>query len=283
MSKPQHIIVVTGAAGGIGREIVRELLRSRTAEHGDATILELDREWRPDLPSDPTLGTAPAPEADLIFESARASGTLTRGTLDVSNEPAVHKTFAQIAESGLLRAVVHAAGILGTGPAVETTAEHTRRIFEVNALGAIWVAQHAAKVMTSQNPNDFGVNARSITTIASNAGNGPRAGFSVYGAAKAAASSYTRSLGLELGPHGIRCNVVSPGTTQTQMVADMWDGADRSSESVKGDPHAYRTGIPLGRIAQPSDIAQTVDFLVSERARHITLADLTVDGGATQR
>jgi 2,3-dihydro-2,3-dihydroxybenzoate dehydrogenase len=268
---PRQSIVVTGAGGGIGQAIVRTLLRRRGEGHASALVIALDREWSTVESDDPTIATA------------LEAGALIRRELDVADEGAVCEAFTEIGDHGLLRAVVHAAGILCTGPATDTPVDATRNVFNVNALGTIWVGQHAARIMTSQNASHLGVNVRSITTIASNAGNGPRAGFSVYGASKAAASSFTRSLGLELGPHGIRCNVVSPGTTLTPMVTDMWRGEDRSSIMIAGEAQAYRTGIPLGRVADPQDVADVVDFLVSERARHITLADLTVDGGATQR
>ena len=102
-----------------------------------------------------------------------------------------------------------------------------------------------------------------------------------YGASKAAATAYLRSLGLELAPHGIRCNVVSPGSTDTPMLRGMWSGDDESPAVIAGDAASFRLGIPLGRIARPEDIAQTVLFLCSDAARHVTLHDLRVDGGAT--
>ena len=96
------------------------------------------------------------------------------------------------------------------------------------------------------------------------------------------------SLGLELAPYGIRCNVVAPGSTDTDMQRAMWAGraggaAAGAAAVVAGDPAAFRVGIPLGRLAEPGDVADAVTFLVSDRARHITLHDLYVDGGASLR
>jgi 2,3-dihydro-2,3-dihydroxybenzoate dehydrogenase len=88
---------------------------------------------------------------------------------------------------------------------------------------------------------------------------------------------------------GVRCNTVSPGSTLTGMQRAMWaaSGADDEAAAarrvIEGDLAAHRTGIPLGRIADPEDIADAVLFLVSDRARHITMHDLYVDGGATLR
>jgi 2,3-dihydro-2,3-dihydroxybenzoate dehydrogenase len=122
-----------------------------------------------------------------------------------------------------------------------------------------------------------------IVTVTSNAAGVPRAGMAAYAASKAAAAHFTRCLGLELAAHGIRCNVVAPGSTDTPMQRSLWNEETRDAPVIAGDPATYRTGIPLGRIATPEDIADAVLFLASERARHITLHDLYVDGGATLR
>ena len=75
-------------------------------------------------------------------------------------------------------------------------------------------------------------------------------------ASKAAASLFTRSLGRELGPSGVRCNVVAPGTTRTPMIADIGTEED----FIAGFPESFKTGIPLRRIAEPQDIAEAVAF-----------------------
>jgi 2,3-dihydro-2,3-dihydroxybenzoate dehydrogenase len=100
-----------------------------------------------------------------------------------------------------------------------------------------------------------------------------------YAASKAAATLFTKCLGLELAEHGIRCNVVSPGSTDTAMQR----GLQTLDAAVAGDLGRYRVGIPLGRVADPADVADSVLFLASDRARHITMHDLYVDGGATLR
>jgi 2,3-dihydro-2,3-dihydroxybenzoate dehydrogenase len=122
-----------------------------------------------------------------------------------------------------------------------------------------------------------------IVTVASNAAGIPRMDMATYAAAKAAAAHFTRCLGLELAGAGIRCNVVSPGSTDTEMQRSLWTGGANMASTVAGSPEHYKTGIPLGRIADPADVADAVAFLVSDRARHITLHDLYVDGGATLR
>jgi hypothetical protein len=83
-----------------------------------------------------------------------------------------------------------------------------------------------------------------------------------------------------LQSHGIRCNVVAPGSTDTPMLTSMWADAAGRTATLEGAPEEFRVGIPLGKLAQPAHVAHAVDILLSDRASHITLHDQTVDGGA---
>ncbi|MFB9777717.1 SDR family oxidoreductase [Brevibacterium otitidis] len=268
-TSPTSAIVVTGAAGGIGRALT-ELLTTAPDFHPDTAVLAVDSAW-----------TA----ADLAVPSKAE-----RHRLDVTVAEAVAEFFTQLAAAHRLRALANVAGVLVTGEAVDLSRADIDRLVSVNLTGVIEMSTAAARTMLAQQPAPDGDATgtstgadtdRSILTIASNAGSVPRAGFAAYGATKAAAAHFTRSLGLELGHAGIRCNVVNPGTTRTDMVARMWDGHDRSAEAIAGDPSRFRTGIPLGRIAEPDDIARVAAFLLSDAACHVTAAELTVDGGAT--
>src|SRR5690606_32681922 len=117
--------------------------------------------------------------------------------------------------------------------------------------------------------------------VASNAARTPRLDMAAYAASKAAAVMFTKCLGLEVAQHGIRCNVVSPGSTDTPMQRALWSDQRGPEQVVAGDLARYRLGIPLGRIATPHDIASAVVFLLSSEARQITMQELCVDGGAT--
>lgn len=102
-----------------------------------------------------------------------------------------------------------------------------------------------------------------------------------YAASKAAAVMFTKCLGLELAAHHIRCNIVSPGSTETDMQRALWQDENGARDVIRGSLDTYKTGIPLQKLAKPSDIANAVLFLASEQANHITMHDLCVDGGAT--
>ncbi|GAA1085297.1 2,3-dihydro-2,3-dihydroxybenzoate dehydrogenase [Nocardiopsis metallicus] len=248
------VAVVTGAASGVGRAVVTDL-----AEHG-ALIAAVD--------IDP----------DGLAETVRAlegNGHQARAfTADVTDTNAVETLFGEVeALLGPVTVVVSAAGTLATGPVVDCADRDWHRMIAVNATGVFAVCRAAARRM---GPRGHGT----LVTVASNAAGVPRSGMAAYAASKAAAVALTKSLGLELAPLGVRCNVVSPGSTDTPMLRTM--AADPQA-LVAGDPEHFKVGIPLGRIGQPEDVAAAVRFLVSDAARHITMHELYVDGGATLR
>lgn len=120
-----------------------------------------------------------------------------------------------------------------------------------------------------------------VVAVSSNATHVPRMQMAAYSASKAALSSLIRTAGLELAEHGVRCNLVSPGSTDTAMQRAMWHSDDARERTIAGFPEQYKLGIPLLKIATPEEVARTVLFLASDLASHITLQDIVVDGGAT--
>ena len=101
-----------------------------------------------------------------------------------------------------------------------------------------------------------------------------------YSASKAAIIQAARCMALELAPHGITVNTISPGSTATEMLVDVQARGDVES-IVRGNAAEWRLGIPLGRLAEPADQAALAVFLAGEGGRHITGQDLAVDGGQT--
>ncbi|TQK44228.1 2,3-dihydro-2,3-dihydroxybenzoate dehydrogenase [Streptomyces sp. SLBN-118] len=247
------VAVVTGAAGGIGAEIARSLVAAETP------VALLDRDvlalWEL--------------AAELDSTGVRVLAVAT----DVTDSGDVDSAVAKVeVELGPIEYLVNAAGVLRSGQAAQLTDEEWDTTFAVNAGGVFHMSRAVARVMV---PRGSGA----IVTVASNAAATPRMSMSAYAASKAASAMFTKCLGLELAAHGIRCNVVAPGSTRTPMLTALQgDAAERAS--IEGVPDAYRVGIPLRRIAEPSHIADAVLFLLSERASHITMHDLTVDGGA---
>jgi 2,3-dihydro-2,3-dihydroxybenzoate dehydrogenase len=247
--------IVTGAAGGIGGAVVAALVRAGV--HVAAVDREADRLHK---------------RAD---EVTGGPGTVTPYPADVTDSGAVRDLVDSVERTlGPVDFLVNAAGVLHVGPVVGYGDEEWARTFAVNATGVLLMSRAVAERMV---PRRSGA----IVTVASNAARTPRAEMAAYAASKAAAAHFTKSLGVELAPYSIRCNVVGPGSTDTPMLTSMWrDESDREA-TLRGRPETYRLGIPLGRIARPENIADAVLFLLSDAAAHITLHDLTVDGGAT--
>lgn len=279
MSTPR-VALVTGATGGIGAAVVSALVEE--GYRVVATDLDL-----PDLPapSDPDVRDAPG----TAGPRGLAHEDVVRARLDVTDERDVVRLVRRVEdEVGPLELLVNAAGVLHAGIVTESGLADWERTFAVNATGVYLVSREVARVLAARRHG-------AIVTVASNAAAVPRAGMAVYAASKAAASSLTRSLGLELAPHGVRCNVVAPGSTRTPMLAALAGSAaqgsdggpvlDASAEArvVAGRPEDFRLGIPLGRVAEVQDVAAAVVFLASDAARHITVHELVVDGGATLR
>jgi len=242
--------VVTGAAGGIGRAVCRRL-------HADGhRVVAVDR--RPD---------------DLDHRTA----ALARG-LDVADPEAVDALVAEVeATVGPIDGLVLAAGTLRSGPVRDTTVDDWTAVLHANATGTFVPARAVVPLLVERGRG-------AIVAVTSNAASTPRAGLGAYGASKAAAAALIRTLGLEVAGAGVRCNLVSPGSTETPMLAALAPDLNRDDHAaalVAGDAERFRLGIPLGRVAEPDDVAAAIAFLLSDDARHITLHDLRVDGGAT--
>ncbi|QUH02726.1 2,3-dihydro-2,3-dihydroxybenzoate dehydrogenase [Saccharopolyspora erythraea] len=177
---------------------------------------------------------------------------------------------------GPIDILANVAGVLHPGTVHELADEDWHRTFAVNTDGVFHLCREVTRRMV---PRERGC----VVTVGSNAAGVPRHGMAAYAASKAAATLFTKSLGLELAEHGIRCNVVSPGSTDTDMLRALLAGEGDARQVIQGSPETFKVGIPLRKIATPEDVADAVVFLASDRAGHITMHDLYVDGGATLR
>lgn len=235
---------VTGAASGIGESIARQFVAL------GANVIGFDRAFR---------------HYDHPF---------TCVTLDISEPDSVAAVCRQqLAETGL-DVFVNAAGILRLGDIDALSVDDWHQCINVNASGAFYLLNALVPHFKRQRRG-------AIVCVGSNAAHVPRLQMAAYCASKAALTSLSHCTGLELAPYGVRCNLVSPGSTDSPMQRGMWHSADAEQRTIAGFPDQYKLGIPLGKIAQPEEIANTVVFLASDLASHITMQDVVVDGGAT--
>ena len=231
------------------------------------------------------LGLAVA--GQLVAEGARVVGVdvdaekLARAAGEVGFEPVVgdiadwstHERAADAAESlGRLGGWVNNAGIDVQGAAHEVGPDEVDHGLRVLLTGAIAGTVVAVRRMLPARAGSI-VNVSSIQGVAAF----PR--YLVYGVAKTGVIHIARSVAVDYGPFGIRCNTVLPGTMDTPMTDSVLPPGVPRDEALQREGELAT----LGRIAQPEEVAEVVCFLLSDRASYVTGASVLVDGGAGAR
>lgn len=184
---------------------------------------------------------------------------------DVRDDDAVAALVTTIAERhGRLDVVVNNAGGSPYALAAESSAKFSRKILELNLLGPLSVSTHANAVMQTQDGGG------SIVNIASVSGRRPTPGTAPYGAAKAGMESITATLAVEWAPK-VRVNSVVVGMVETEQSELFYGDADSIA--------AISRNVPLGRLAQPTDVGWAAAFLACDAASYISGASLEVHGG----
>lgn len=244
----KRIVLITGAGKGIGKAVAEKFLN-------EGYIV---------------IGT------DKEFHNKIENNNIYYYEMDVSERESVEQVVGMIERQiGYISILVNAAGVFDAMPVDEITLLQWKDIFNVNVTGVFNVTQIVTEKMKKRK-------AGSIVVVSSNASKFPRKYMAAYAASKAAVSMYSKCLALEIAEYGLRCNIVSPGSTNTDMQKKLWEGAATVPNSViEGDLENYRLGIPLKKIAEPGEIAEAIYFMASDKARHITMEELTIDGGAT--
>ena len=166
-----------------------------------------------------------------------------------------------------LDVLVNNAGIYGFAPLESITEEHFHKHFNLNVLGLLLATQEAVKL--------FGPEGGSIINISSIAGRMPVQNASVYSATKAAVDAITAALSQELGPRKIRVNSLNPGMVETE-------GLHASGLAESDFRKTLESETPLGRIAQPEDIARAAVFFASDDSGWVSGQSLILSGGQRQ-
>ena len=238
--------MVTGGGAGIGRATARLLW-----ENG-ASVAVVDKD----------AAAARATADDIIARG----GTAIALTADVSCESDVLAAVAEAeAALGVIRVLVNNAGIGERRPMLDLPLAAWKSVLDVNLTGVFLFTQAVARRMVDERGGG------AIVNVASVAGLNGVMNRSSYAAAKHGVVGLTRTIALELAPHGIRVNAVAPGIVATNLTSALLSSAQGATQAASAHP--------LGRVAEPDEIANAIVFLASRRASFMTGSVVTVDGG----
>lgn len=235
--------LVTGSATGIGLATARMLLaRGARVAISDKNPIIRDR-------------------AEELGPRAKAF------TCDLTQAEAIDAMVAEVdAWAGGVQGLAHCAAIFPSGLLGTIATETIDEVLATNLAGTLQLCQ---AILTRM----MGRRRGSVVTVASGAALRGIKGLSLYGASKAGVIALSRTLALEAAPH-VRVNVVAPGTTASETVL----------RQLKTAPPEFQerviAEIPMGRLAEPEEVAEAICFLLSDRARFVTGATLTVNGGS---
>jgi len=240
------VAVVTGASKGIGASIAKHL-----AAEGAAVVVN--------------YASSKAGADKVVDEITSSGGKAIAVQADVAVKTDIERLFAETkAAFGQLDILVNNAGIYDMSPLEQITEEHFHKQFNLNVLGLLLTTQEALK--------HFGPAGGSVINTSSIVSTWGTPGASVYSATKAAVDAVTRSLGKELGSRNIRVNSINPGMVETE-------GTHSAGITESDFRKQTEATTPLGRIAQPQDIAPAVVFLASSDSSFITGETLYITGG----
>ncbi len=241
--------LVTGATQGIGAAVARRF-------RGEGARLVL-------------VARRPEPGRRMVEELGRENASFVAGDVAVE-ETAARAVAEALSAFGGLDVLVNNAALDFARAIEETGLEEARRVLDVNFLGAFLMLREAGRVMRRAGRGSV-INVVSRFALVGGAEMG------IYSAAKGALLSLTRSAAIEWAPSGVRVNAVAPGPTDTPLI--------RAWIDEQPDPAAFRArlhaSVPLGRIAEPDDVAAAILYLASDESRQVTGACISVDGGFT--
>ncbi|HSJ21364.1 MAG TPA: 3-oxoacyl-ACP reductase family protein [Nocardioidaceae bacterium] len=240
-----RIAIVTGAGQGIGKAVAEKL----ASEGASVVVTDINESTAKDT-------------AEAIGGGAVGLHT------DVTSRESVADMVEQVKNQfGRIDVLVNNAGWDKAGPFVDSDPADWDRVIAINLYGVLNTAKAVLPIMAEQGSG-------SVVNLGSDAGRVGSSGEAVYSAAKGGVIAFTKSLAREMARHQVNVNCVCPGPTDTALFASIGGDNPRLRE-------ALTKAIPFRRLAEPSDLANTVAFLASDEASYITGQTVSVSGGLT--
>ncbi|MCM3722668.1 MULTISPECIES: SDR family NAD(P)-dependent oxidoreductase [Solibacillus] len=245
------IIIVTGAAGGIGKEVVRKLVN----EKAKVVLVDLNEDAIKSVQTELSL----TDENSLIVKA------------DVSKEDNVKNYVDQtISKFGRIDGFVNNAGVEGPAkPLEEITEKEFDFVYGINVKGVLFGLKYVLPVMKEQKSG-------SIVNTSSVAGLIGSPSMALYNSSKHAVMGLNKVAALEAATYNVRVNTVNPGVINTQMMRKIESNvAPGAAEAAQA---AYNDAVPMKRYGEPEEVANVIAFLLSDEASYVSSSSFTIDG-----
>lgn len=266
------VCAVTGASRGIGLEVSRQLVAE------GAAVLLIARNLAGLEAARETCLDAAAGEADSPAQESAARSRIAVLALDVTDEDAGERIAAEAQQRfGRLDVLVNNAGVARWRPLDEISDDDWRQQFEINVMAPLRAMRAAVPAMAERGWGR-------VVNVCSTAGKRPSTWTPDYSAAKAAELSLSRWFADRYASEGVLINAVSPGPARSEMWTEPGGLADQAmritgAESAEAAMQSAGASRPIGRLAEPDEIASVIVFLCSEKASYVAGSAWAVDGG----